>query len=338
MKGDEQVILATGSYDNTIRLWNVETMLAVRTIPHNESQVKNRVLVRSRARSHSVKAMLALSLQVNVLEITPDRALLAAAGYQHIRMYDLLSSNPNAVINYEGITKNVTAVGFQNEMRWMYTGGEDNSARVWDLRSKNLQCQRIFQVNTAVNCVCLHPNQVELFVGDQSGTIHLWDLRNDHNEQLIPEQNASIQHLDVDPEGTMLAAVNNKGVCYTWTLISGVPGAESTRLNPKIKVQVHQKYGLKCRFSPDSTLLATTSSDQTARIWKTADFSELSTLKTATQRWVWDCAFTADSQYLFTCSSDNMLRLWHVEGGAPLREFNGHQRAVTALAFRDAPA
>ena len=27
-------------------------------------------------------------------------------------------------------------------------------------RSRNLQCQRIFQVNSPVNAVCLHPNQV----------------------------------------------------------------------------------------------------------------------------------------------------------------------------------
>jgi len=29
-------------------------------------------------------------------------------------------------------------------------------------RSRNLQCQRIFQVNAPINCVCLHPNQVRL--------------------------------------------------------------------------------------------------------------------------------------------------------------------------------
>lgn len=162
--------------------------------------------------------------------------MLAAAGYQHIRMYEIATANPNPVINYEGVTKNVTSVGFHSDMRWMYTGGEDFSAKIWDIRMRNLQCQRIFQVNTPVNCVCLHPNQVELFVGDQSGTIHLWDLRNDHNEQLLPEPNASIAHLDVDSEGTMLAAINNKGICYTWNLISGMVQSESTRLNPKIKV------------------------------------------------------------------------------------------------------
>ena len=40
-------------------------------------------------------------------------------------------------------------------------------------------------MSAPVNCVCLHPNQGELLVGDQSGVIHIWDLRTDHNEQLV---------------------------------------------------------------------------------------------------------------------------------------------------------
>ena len=55
-------------------------------------------------------------------------------GYQHIRMYDLNSDNPNPVVNYDGIQKNVTSVGFHEEGKWMYTGGEDNTVRIWDLR------------------------------------------------------------------------------------------------------------------------------------------------------------------------------------------------------------
>ena len=51
--------------------------------------------------------------QVNALDITPDKYLIAAAGYQHIRMYDLVSNNPNPIINYEGVSKNITGLGFQ---------------------------------------------------------------------------------------------------------------------------------------------------------------------------------------------------------------------------------
>lgn len=44
----------------------------------------------------------------------------------------------------------------------------------------------------------------------------------------------------------------------------------------------------------------TTSADQTARVWKTSDFSEVKVLQHEANRWVWDAAFSADSQYIFT--------------------------------------
>lgn len=305
----DQVILATGGYDHTIKLWQAHTGVCTRTAPHTDSQV-------------------------NALEITPDKQLIAAAGYQHIRLYDVNSSNPNPVLNYEGLSRNVTAVGFQEEGKWMFTGGEDCSARIWDLRSRNLQCQRIFQVSAPVNCVCLHPNQAELIVGDQSGVIHLWDLKTDHNEQLIPEAEASVESLAVDAGGWHMAAVNNKGRCYVWAL-SGGSGEEPTRLNPRHRLEAHKRHALCCAFSPDSSLLVTTSADQTARVWCTSDFSMQQELRCDAQRWVWNAAFSADSQYLLTASSDGAARLWNVQTGSVEREYNGHQKAVTALAFRD---
>lgn len=50
-------------------------------------------------------------------------------------------------------------------------------------------------------------------------------------------------------------------------------------------------------------LLATTSGDQTARIWNTDDYSLVRELGTANQRWVWDAAFTVDSKFLLTGTS-----------------------------------
>jgi len=305
----DPVILATASYDHYIRFWRATSGICYRTVQHTDSQV-------------------------NSLSIAPDKQLIAAAGYGHIRMYELNSNNTAPVINYDGISKNVTAVGFHEDGKWMYTGGEDSSARIWDLRSRNLQCQRIFQVNAPVNTVCLHPNQGELFVGDQSGAIHIWDLKTDHNEQLIPDPDAAIQSISIDPEGSYMAAINNKGACYIWSLTGGRDDI-ATQLHPKKMISAHRKYGLKCLFSPDSTLLATTSADHTVKIWRKSDFSLMTELKEAAQRWVWDCAFSSDSLYIITASSDNMARLWTVESGEVKREYSGHQKAVTCLAFRD---
>jgi G protein beta subunit-like protein len=104
--------------------------------------------------------------------------------------------------------------------------------------------------------------------------------------------------------------------------------------------------------------LATTSADQTAKLWKTSDFSLHSTLQTENQRWVWDIAFSADSQYaitgltlqfivvssylmtdcfveLLTASSDNTARLWSIETSEIAKEYIGHSKALTSLAFQD---
>lgn len=51
--------------------------------------------------------------------------------------------------------------------------------------------------------------QAELIVGDQSGAIHIWDLKTDHNEQLIPEPEFSITSAHIDPDASYMAAVNS---------------------------------------------------------------------------------------------------------------------------------
>lgn len=51
--------------------------------------------------------------------------------------------------------------------------------------------------------------QAELIVGDQSGAIHIWDLKTDHNEQLIPEPEVSITSAHIDPDASYMAAVNS---------------------------------------------------------------------------------------------------------------------------------
>lgn len=53
--------------------------------------------------------------QVNRLEITFDKSLLAAAGNPQIRMYDVASNNPQPVMTYDGHTSNVTSIGFQRD-------------------------------------------------------------------------------------------------------------------------------------------------------------------------------------------------------------------------------
>ncbi|NXK75024.1 LST8 protein, partial [Amazona guildingii] len=305
--GSDPVILATAGYDHTVRFWQAHSGICTRTVQHQDS-----VSFPGGGRAPGAGARgpgSGCGCFVRTLTGACSSAPPPPAASQKLRS---LSHAVNRAL-----------------------------CLLFSCRSRNLQCQRIFQVNAPINCVCLHPNQAELIVGDQSGAIHIWDLKTDHNEQLIPEPEVSVNSVHIDPDASYMAAVNSSGNCYVWNLTGGI-GEEVTQLIPKTKIPAHNRYALQCKFSPDSTLLATCSADQTCKIWRTSNFSLMTELSIKSNNpgetsrgWMWDCAFSGDSQYIVTASSDNLARLWCVETGEIKREYSGHQKAVVCLAFND---
>jgi len=71
-----------------------------------------------------------------------------------------MSNNPNPVMKLDQLQKNIVTLGFSDDKHFMYSGGEDCSVRVWDMRTAKTKAHRLTTVGAAVNCVTLHPNQV----------------------------------------------------------------------------------------------------------------------------------------------------------------------------------
>ncbi len=85
-------------------------------------------------------------------------------------------------------------------------------------------------------------------------------------------------------------------------------------------------------FSPDGTLLATTSWDETARLWDVAAGAPVRTLTGHTGA-CYGVAFSPDRPLLATTSQDGTARLWDVTTGAPVRTLTGHTDRVDGVAF-----
>ena len=111
----------------------------------------------------------------------------------------------------------------------------------------------------------------------------MWNLRTDRGEQFVPQAGASIQCVAVDQRGKRAAAVTNKGTCHAWDIFVPPPPATDTPAEggpvavpaaprptafraPGQCIPAHSRYALKCKFSPDSSMLATSSADQVQRL------------------------------------------------------------------------
>ena len=146
------LILASASYDHKIKLWNPTEGRCQRTITHADSQV-------------------------NRLSITPDCKYLAAGGNPQIRLYDIRTAHSEkSSFNFEGHRGNVTALGFHKDAKWMFSGSEDGTAKVWDYRARGWKRDYESRGSAPINDVVLHPNQGELAIGDRNGILRVVDL------------------------------------------------------------------------------------------------------------------------------------------------------------------
>lgn len=243
------VILATAGYDHKIRFWEAPSGICSRTLRYPDSQV-------------------------NCLEITPDKQFVAAGGNPHIRLFAISAGggtgdnnnggsggsnnknqNNNPVLTLEGHSGSVTSLGFQRDGRYLYSGSEDGTVKLWDLRSPTYS--RSFDARSPVNSVALFSNsRGEIISGDQSGHVRAWDLGSGRcSNDLVPEKPpppssssdeihsssssggpglggttttvskgviASIQAVDVSEDGRMVVAANNRADVFVWDPSSGI--------------------------------------------------------------------------------------------------------------------
>lgn len=144
---------------------------------------------------------------MNRLCISPDKRYLAAAGHRDVKLFDIRSTNPQALMTFQGHTGNVTGVAFHCEGKWMVTSSEDGTVKIWETRTGTIQ--RSYNHGSPANDVVIHPNQGEIISCDRAGSIRLWDLaENTCSHQLIPEEDVSVTSVTVASDGTLLCAAN----------------------------------------------------------------------------------------------------------------------------------
>lgn len=299
------VVLCTGGLDHKIKLWDAMSGFCIKTMSFNESQV-------------------------NCLIISPDKKYVVIGGNPFIHVFDVNGSEDKPIKTHEGHTNNVTSLGFQPNQKWFYSSSEDGTIKVWDPRFE--KALKSFDCGSIVNSVVLFPNQSYLISGDQLGCIKLWNLENGEKEQqIISVSDSAIRSLSVSSNGCFMCVGLHHGKVFVYGIEILSDGINFSLLT---EFTAHESYLLKCVISPDTFCLATTSADKTVKIWNTSSW-KIEKVLSHHQKWVWDCVFSADSVYLISVSSDLTGKLWDLRSGDVIRNYSGHNLALTCVAMND---
>ncbi len=279
-------LVASGSYDNTVKLWNRNSSEDVRSLAHQG--------------------------RVNDLVFTSDaQRLVTGSGSGNISLWDVLSGE--LITTLTGNSGRITSVALSLDDTVMAAGSGDGAVKTWILAQGNefASPNTLEAIGPKINALTFHPIDPNLlFSGDQEGAVRVWDLAEQANILTLEDNIDRIVSLSVNNDG-YVAAGSYDATIRIWS-------TENGQLNNLLKG--HNFVVSDVAFSPDGMLLASASYDETIKIWDWRRSEVLCTLN-GHSGFVYSVAFGDAGNTLVSGGYDGTVRTWdlaEIDDGACL--------------------
>jgi WD40 repeat protein len=180
---DNGALVASGSRDNTIRLWQTSSERSVAVL-----------------RAHTDGTW--------TVAFAPDGHSLVSGGGDHlIQFWDLASRTVSATLH--GHESTVQRVAFSPDGRTLASaGGFDRTARLWDVPSKTLRAT-LDKHADAVLCVAFSADGRQLASCGYEGLVHLWRVADGQHLGEIPCCRDVLRGVAFHPRQTILATAGD---------------------------------------------------------------------------------------------------------------------------------
>ncbi|GAA1969625.1 helix-turn-helix domain-containing protein [Catenulispora subtropica] len=173
-------------------------------------------------------------------------------------------------LTLRGHTRVVRAVAYSADGRWIATGGDDGTARLWDAASGAEAGAPIAVGDGNVYAVAFSPDGKLLATGGEDGKAATWRA-DDHSRAAGFEghHNDAIRAVAFSPDGATLVTGGWDGLTGVWSAATGrfVTGLSG-----------HTDSVTAVAFDTDGRLLATASQDDKVDVWNTATWRRIASL------------------------------------------------------------
>ena len=303
--------LATASWDNSARLWDMRDRDAGSVVLRGHEDLVNNV-----AFSHD------------------DRWLATASDDGTARLWNMADPvvEPMVLRGHEDVLNDVA---FSHDDRWLATASDDGTARLWEMADPSAEPLVLAGHADRVNSLAFSPDDRWLATASEDGTARLWDLGDpDAEPAVLDSSNEYLLDIGFSPDGRWLAAVGGSGSNVDlWDL----EGEEAVAF--ALEGHIGDAYVLA--FSSDSRWLATAGSAGAVRLWDLEDPDAESIVlavrdlsKGGIVEDIPAVAFSPDDRQVAAGSQDGTVRLWDMDDpfADPLILY-GHEGRVTDLAY-----
>jgi WD40 repeat protein len=337
----------SGSFDHTLKLWDVRTGSLLRTFEGHTDWVQSVAFspdgreVLSGSKDKTIKLWNAATGQVerafsghtegvSSVAFSPDGTqVLSGAADTTLRLWD--ASTGENIRTFQGQLGPIRAVAFSHDGSRLLSGSEDGSVKVWDAASGKLLNTFQALASDSIYTVAFSPDNSRILAGDQGGVIYVWDVMTGRLLFKFWGRTSAdrapfttfVSSVDFSPDGSRILSGGADGTLKVW---------EATTGNLLQQFEGHSQWVHSVKYSPDGTRILSGSKDGTVKLWDATTGQLLHTLQGA-PGWVGAVSLSPNGVYVLSGGRDGTLNLWEAATGRLLRRFVGHDRSVHSVAF-----
>jgi len=338
----DRKILASGSWDGTILLWNIDTHQPIDQglIGHSEpiSEVAfspdgkmlasgslDDTIILWDVETHQPIGQPLSGHSVSSVAFSPDGKIIASGG-DTIILWDLETRQP---IGHPlgGHSENVSKVAFSPDGTLLASGSLDGTIILWNVETRQPIGQPLGGNSDQVTGVAFSPDGNILASGSFDNTITLWNVETRQPiGQSLTGHSGPISEVAFSPDGTLLASGSLDGTIILWDIETHQPIGQPLSGHSSIVSSVD--------FSPDGGTLVSGSEDTTIILWDIETHQPIGQPLSGHSSIVSTVAFSPDGDTLASGSEDNTIILWDIDSRQPIGQpLPGYYDGRSGLAF-----
>ncbi|OLN87426.1 putative E3 ubiquitin ligase complex SCF subunit scon-2 [Colletotrichum chlorophyti] len=315
-------ILATGSYDAKIKIWNIETGEEIRTLSGHTMGIRTLKFVGNKLFSGSLD--------------------------HTVKVWNWQTGDCISTLRCH--SEGVITVDFDG--KYLASGSIDKSVKIFNFDSKETFCLRGH--DDWVNHVRLDPGSQTVFSASDDCTVRLWDLRNKTCIKTFEGHMGQVQQIllmpeDFEPDEESLGGDVADNVSVAASVHSGRSTTPTAHAN--VASILGSSFGgdsgsspdddrtaFGCAFASDPTrqlpprYMLTAGLDNTVKVWNTVTGKCLRTMFGHVEG-IW--GLVGDTLRIVTGANDSMVKVWEPKSGKCERTFTGHSGPVTCVGLSD---
>ncbi len=287
--------ILSGSNDNTMKLWDVNTGKLIRDFIGHTASINS------------------VSVSSNGLYV------ISSSSDNTIKIWNIL--NGQQINELTGHKASINSICYSPDGKNILSGSSDKSIKLWNAESGKV-IKTFYGHSGGIKSVCFSHNGEYILSSSSDKTVKLWDVSSGDEIKTFNFQTRWVNGVTFLNNSKKIIVKIDK-LLKTFDIESG------KEIN---SFEGHSGRIFAMRLSSNSMYALTGSYDKTIKLWDVGSGKVLKTFKGHNGS-ITDVRFSPDEKYILSGSTDCSIKLWSIEKGKEIKTFGKYFDKIRAFFF-----